>query len=322
MAVAEPRPSGAPKRRVRIFQIFYSPDTERQLDPAFTPLDNTANERPDWAELWPIHQALDRGGLGDDELLGFFSPRFRSKTGLSGQEVLASIEATEADVYSFSPYFEQGVLYANPFLQGEAHHPGLATAAQQLLPRLGMQGDVRSLVCDQSTTVFGNYFVAPGSLWAAWHALAMEVFDICERGRLPVARRLTAPTAHREGAYQMKVFVVERLITLLLEHAGRSAAWLVDPRRAPRSIEGVDLVLDALVVLESLKREYRRLGDRGLLRQYRLGSQMVRETLVELSGHVPATPPADRTRPPGPPAAGSAGRRRAGRGGAHLAQGA
>ena len=47
---------------VHIHQIHYSP--QQQLDPGFTALDNTANQRPDWFEYWPmrnflLHEILD-----------------------------------------------------------------------------------------------------------------------------------------------------------------------------------------------------------------------------------------------------------------------
>lgn len=274
-------------RRARIFQIHYDEATRRLLDPAFAPLDNRANERPDWAEYWPISRWLARGEFDDDELLGFVSPRFREKTGLTGDRVLGAIAAREAtapaDVYSFSPYFEQGVLFENPFLQGEAHHRGLVATMQRLTPQLGLRVDLAPLVCDQSTTIFANYFVAPGSLWREWKRMADRIFEVCEEGRLPAARLLTAATTYRATGYAMKVFVVERLITLLLETSGRSAAWLLDPRRAPRSLIAIEQVIDVLLILESLKRLYRQTGDPGALEQYREGNRLVRETLHALT---------------------------------------
>ena len=42
--------------RVHAFQIFYNDATRAAVDPAFQPLDNSANERPDWYEYWPIRR--------------------------------------------------------------------------------------------------------------------------------------------------------------------------------------------------------------------------------------------------------------------------
>ena len=53
--------------KIHIHQIYYSPETRAQLDAGFTPLDNLANERPDWREYWPIRNHLLRNALADDD---------------------------------------------------------------------------------------------------------------------------------------------------------------------------------------------------------------------------------------------------------------
>lgn len=272
---------GDRSRTVTIYQIYYDEATRALLDPAFTPLDNSANERPDWAELWPIRRTLAAAAFEDDHLLGFFSPRFTAKTGLRGADVLEAVGNRDAVVYSFSPYLEQSALYLNPFLQGDAHHPGLLDAAQQVLPALDIEADLAALVCDQTTTVFGNYFVAPAAFWAMWLELAERVLRLCEEGRTQLARTLTAPAAHRGAAgHELKVFVVERLVTLLLEGTGVAAAWCLDPRIAPRSNSGIDGVVDALLLLDEIKRTHRRTGDPVLLDQYRELRDEVLRTLA------------------------------------------
>ena len=42
------------KRKIFIYQIYYSKETRSKLDPGFIPLDNTENQRPDWREFWCI----------------------------------------------------------------------------------------------------------------------------------------------------------------------------------------------------------------------------------------------------------------------------
>lgn len=204
-------------RGARIFQIFYDAESEQALDPSFIPLDNTANPRPDWAEYWPIRSVLTHGALGEQELIGFFSPRFRMKTGLSGVDVLDAITAQDAAVYSFSPGFDQNALFTNPFEQGERYHAGLTAGVAALTHHLDMDVELDTLVCDHTTTIFANYWVARVSLWREWFELAERVFTLCEAGDTPLADMLNASAVHRgKSAYPMKVFVIERLITLLL----------------------------------------------------------------------------------------------------------
>src|SRR5262249_23874509 len=109
--------------KVHIFQIYYSDQTRNILDPGFLPLDNRSNERPDWREYWPIRRFLSSAELREGDFYGFFSPRFKEKTGLSSDDVRRYIDA-DYDVISFSHFFDQSCAFANPFEQGEAHHAG------------------------------------------------------------------------------------------------------------------------------------------------------------------------------------------------------
>jgi hypothetical protein len=246
-------------KRVRIFQIYYNEHTARQVEPQFIGLDNTGNERSDWAEYWPIRHALQTQTLDPNELIGFFSPRFKEKTGMNGAAVMQAIQSHDAEVYSFSPFFEQGALYLNPIFQGEAHHPGLVKLIESLLPRLGLHLDPKTFVSDQTTTVFCNYFVAKPALWMRWLGLAEQVFELSERGEGPIAEQLRAVTTHRDGSsYTSKVFVIERLISILLEAEGLAAHPCVDLKSSPRSLTNIDNVWAHMLICDALKGHYRR----------------------------------------------------------------
>ena len=70
-------------KSIFIHQIFYNAYTEKSLDQGFIPLDNSDNVRPDWREYWPIRKYLINNELNENDLYGFFSPKFKEKTGLS-----------------------------------------------------------------------------------------------------------------------------------------------------------------------------------------------------------------------------------------------
>ena len=84
----------------KLYQIYYSEQSRAQLDPGFLPLDNSANERPDWREYWPIRRFLLDNPLDPQTYYGFFSPKFREKTGLDAAAVQRFIEQQDgaADV--------------------------------------------------------------------------------------------------------------------------------------------------------------------------------------------------------------------------------
>ena len=93
----------------RIHQIYYSEQTHAELDPGFLPLDNSANERPDWREYWPMRRFLLGRELEPEAYYGFFSPKFKQKTTLTAAAVNDFVRQRggAADVISFSPFFDQ-----------------------------------------------------------------------------------------------------------------------------------------------------------------------------------------------------------------------
>ncbi len=107
----------------QILNHYTSPQT---LDHGFLVLDNSANERPDWYEYWPIRKFLLRETLDEDAYYGFLSPKFALKTNLSAGAVRQFIDAADgADVLLFSPSIHNTAYYWNVFDHGEAEHPGL-----------------------------------------------------------------------------------------------------------------------------------------------------------------------------------------------------
>ena len=202
---------------VRLFQIAYSPPTLASLQPGFEPLDNLANPRPDWYEFDPIRRFLLTQALDEASFYGFFSPKFTAKTGWHAGDVraLAQGRGATADVLLFSPHPNQGAFFVNVFEQGEFFHPGLLAAARAWLADAGIAHDPATLLMDARHTVFCNFFVARPMFWRAWLALGQTLWDACESPDSGLAPLLTASTSYTGGA-QMKIFLMERMASLLL----------------------------------------------------------------------------------------------------------
>jgi len=217
-----------------IYQIFYDEKTRATLDPGFIPLDNAANERPDWREYWAIREFLLGETLKEDGYYGFFSPKFRQKTSLESSQVKEFIEtgARNADVVIFSPFFDISGLFLNVFRQGEHFHPGLLQTAQDFVDRLGLTVSLECMVNDSRNTIFCNYFVARAAFWKKWLEVGEALFE-CAESAAPgdgLAARLNAVARVRDGvAVQMKVFVMERIATLLLALDGTFAPTAYSP---------------------------------------------------------------------------------------------
>src|SRR5580698_8445735 len=83
---------------VHIYQILNHYTSRQDLDPGFGVLDNSANERPDWFEYWPIRKFLLGEVLDENAFYGFLSPKFGLKIGLSAAVVHDFILASDSVV--------------------------------------------------------------------------------------------------------------------------------------------------------------------------------------------------------------------------------
>jgi hypothetical protein len=108
--------------QLHIFQILNHYTRPQDLDPGFAVLDNSANERADWYEYWPMRRFLLNEKLDEDAFYGFLSPRFKHKTNLSAGAVRDFLLAAEpnTDVVLFSPSIHNSAYYLSVFEHGEA----------------------------------------------------------------------------------------------------------------------------------------------------------------------------------------------------------
>ncbi|OOZ38564.1 hypothetical protein [Solemya elarraichensis gill symbiont] len=185
-------PAQGMNKNLKLFQIFYNDETRQQLDPGFIALDNRANTRPDWAEYWPIRQVLLNNQFSDNDYIGFFSPRFYEKTGCNSEQVKDVVTNGGDEIFSFSPFFDHSALHLNPFEQGERYHPGLITSFESLSGELDIELNPREIVCDHTTTIFSNYFVASYEIWKRWLAMTEIIFRICEENITPLGQKMQA----------------------------------------------------------------------------------------------------------------------------------
>jgi hypothetical protein len=240
-------------QRMHIFQILNHYTAPEALDPGFAVLDNSANERPDWFEYWPIRKYLLGEVLDEAAFYGFLSPKFRQKTSLTAGAVRDVLLAADAatEVVLFSPSIHNSAYYLNVFEHGDAEHPGLKKVAGRLLERLGLPANLDSLVSDSRNTVHSNYFVAKPRFWRAWLAITEKMFAIAETPADPLGADLRAPTSYRGSRnVQMKIFVMERVATWLLMTDASFAAQVRDPFAARSRIYKlpVAIVCDALKI--------------------------------------------------------------------------
>jgi hypothetical protein len=236
-----------------IYQIFYSEDTRKALAPGFIPLDNTG-QRPDWREYWPMRRFFLESTLNPEARYGFFSPKFSQKTGLTSAQVREFVNSTpdDVDVITFSPYFDQGAFFINVFEHANACHPGIEHAIDGVLRLIAPDFNVVGNYMSSAQTVFCNYLIAKPGFWQEWLQKCEVVFKAAEARDSEFALRLNAEVEYEKQRAPAKVFIIERMASLIL---GTQPNWkirnfnpmMLPTASAPLSRFGVDLVaLDAL----------------------------------------------------------------------------
>ena len=246
----------------RIFQIYYSEETRASRDVGFEGLDNLRNERPDWREYWPIRTFLQGNAVDDAAFYGLFSPKFADKTGLDSKAVFDFVgRHAEADVLLFSPFFDQIAYPKNIFDQAAWQHPGTLGTLEECARLAEPAVDFEALVMDSTNTVFCNYFVAKGAFWREWLERCERIFRIAEERTSDLARRLNEDTRHDDGGVPTKVFVIERIASLMLAAAGRWNARACSPISLRWSTSPIARFPLEMAVLDGLKIAYRVQGD-------------------------------------------------------------
>ena len=156
--------------------------------------------------------------MDEDRFYGFLSPRFWEKTGLTPDELqrFAESAADDVDVLTFSPQADMGAFFLNVFEQAEAFDPGFSATAQAFFDEIRLPVSVESLLMDSRHIVFSNYLLAKPRFWRTWLALNEKLFALCEQGpSSPMQAELLRPTGYADGV-QRKVFLAERLASVLL----------------------------------------------------------------------------------------------------------
>ncbi|HEY0748599.1 MAG TPA: hypothetical protein VGD63_17995 [Steroidobacteraceae bacterium] len=241
---------------VHTYQILNHYTSPHELDPGFEVLDNSANQRPDWYEYWPIRTFLLNQPLDENAFYGFLSPKFKLKTNLGAAEVRAFIEASppDTDVVLFSPSIHNSAFFLNVFEHGNAEHPGLSEVARSFFSRIGHMQPLEVLVSDSRNTVHSNYFIAKPRFWRAWLNITEQLFAIAEMPEDSLGIQLRAPTQYRgRRDVQMKIFLMERIATWILITDRSLVARARDPFAARSRIYKLPLAImcDALKIAYS-----------------------------------------------------------------------
>lgn len=271
----------------RIHQIYYSEQTRAELDPGFLPLDNGANERPDWREYWPMRRFLLGRELEPECYYGFFSPKFKQKTTLTAAAVGEFVRQRggTADVISFSPFFDQMSFPLNIMELAVTNHECRETFAQSAT-LIAPGFDIERSAMSSLDTIYCNFFVAKPRFWREWLARCELIFDLAEQGLTPLGQALNRVVTYGTATAAAKVFVIERVASLLLWAQKQWTVERCNPILLPQASAKLLQVAGGpdLMVLDALKIAYTKSGTEHYLALYR----HFRDNILKRAGGAPA----------------------------------
>ena len=206
---------------MKIFQIYFKPELKSHCDPAFEPLDNTSNPRPELRE-WDVwdreYENILAQGL---DYWGFVSWKFKEKTNLTGQQFIDFINSNPgADVYFVNPCIVNEAVFANSWEQGDLYHPNISNIGNSFLTKLGYEDvDVKSMVLDRNCTMFANYIVGSRAFWDRFMTFSRRLFTEAEKD--PVFKHQVFGAGLSNYAHDKTLpnftFLIERLIPTFID---------------------------------------------------------------------------------------------------------
>jgi hypothetical protein len=215
-----------------VFQIYFEPSQRALLDAAFTPLDNSSVADP-LLEFAVLRELSQRPAVRKSRYWGAVSWKFREKTGLEGQGYLDQVNANPGfDVYYCNPYPENEGLYASPWQQAFAKHPGFRLLAAQVLSASGQDPKVLDDLVPSVRFSSCNFFVGNAKFWDSYVPFVESFLNNAKQSLPPsVLDALNSRNADPHGLHpgaSYWPFIIERLFTLYMaQHQGDIRAFKV-----------------------------------------------------------------------------------------------
>lgn len=211
----------AENRKITVFQIFYREEQKPDLDPDFIAYDN--KKVVDHLLEFSVFERLQASReIKKGILWGAVSWKFTEKTGLSGRDLFAFIEANPGfDVYYCNPHPQFEAIYHNLWLQGETAHPDFIKLARRFFKYASLSEAALNTLEPASAFASTNYLIGNAKFWRAYLAFVRSVLDrVTQHAPAKFIARLNSSAADAKGVHagaNYWPFIVERLFAVFLD---------------------------------------------------------------------------------------------------------
>tara|TARA_E500000178_G_scaffold174831_1_gene173869 strand:- start:147 stop:962 length:816 start_codon:yes stop_codon:yes gene_type:complete len=244
--------------------IIYNEKTRNSVPSGHIVLDNSAGI---WElfETPAIAKTLIEKKFPENAWVGFFSPKFNEKTGLNLEKITQcqSFKSASTEAFLFTSEFDEAVYWLNPWLQGDAMHPGLMKISKILAQASGYRFNLDTRICNLSTSVYSHYLFAKPIFWREWLRVYNIYLDLCLRN----PKLMNFKTTHKGEVLPIHAFVMERVPSMILNHSKFKASFsrqLYSEQFSDKSVLG-----QLLDQIEFYKNHFKDSGNFAYLNDYR-----------------------------------------------------
>jgi hypothetical protein len=244
------------EKKIQIHQIYYMNSQLSQLDSAFVPYDNSASEFPDEREFYVFRKEYLAGAMSSVDLSGYFSWKFREKTGLEGKHFIGNCLSNPGhDVYFVNP-FPIEICYGNVWAQGEMWTPGITRIAQEIIDACGYSIELRSMPRTLRTLAFCNFWAGSPDFWERYMDFCLKIYDYIRANSSGALTEELLQVADLSRNASYFSFIFERLFSTFLtmcpdiRFSGFTYSRAELRRRYPRAYA------DFIANLQELEAEY------------------------------------------------------------------
>jgi len=205
---------------LELYHIGYTEETVAQLPSGFKLLNNIDNIRPDWYEYWPIRNFLLNKRLEEGKYYGFFSPKFKKKTGIDPLDLRSTICNIKGkpDVIFICPQPEVGAIFKNLYYGSDFTDRGALKTASEIFRKSKLKINLESMIQDSRSIIFSNYFLANSRFWKEWLDICETIYinSESEQHDNDLYLQLNKKTNYGPST-QRKVFMIEGVASTILQ---------------------------------------------------------------------------------------------------------
>jgi hypothetical protein len=198
-----------------LYQAYYEKAQMKHLDSVCVPYDNTANLTPELREYPFVKNLYEIHAKNEDDHWGLLSWRWYDKTKLEMKEFKEWILANPGyDVYHLDPFLDVASTHMNLWVQGDIWHPGMIDFGNKLLPKMGLNFDLRELLYHPDDFATCNYHVGNKKFWKSYISFIDHCLNLIENDEELKEFMYEKKRLYNGAMLPNFSFVIERLFSI------------------------------------------------------------------------------------------------------------